>query len=311
MASTTGANNNNKSRPSNSYENNEEAWETELAKANRSALIVIRNLTSESLFRIKFSLIHGMWRKFPPEIIEPNQEVRFGSESKGFMTGTEGSLELKMWEGQDPFIFHWVNPFFASATMTVKGPNNYRVAQDVTSKAAMKVVLTIHDPYEHSEIERNQLVVSQAPVIYDLWKLELKKSAKSVMLRIHNSYTKPLILQNAVLRHGIWGLIPPERIDPDTFVEFGAQSHGMTGSAGTFAYSFSKEHKIGAQFTWRLSHIKSTILNALHFAEENTVVGDHCEIVLHFSSDEAYALEENEEQKEADPQSSNNSDIKE
>jgi uncharacterized membrane protein affecting hemolysin expression len=24
------------------------------------------------------------------------------------MTGTEGSLELKMWEGQDPFIFHWV-----------------------------------------------------------------------------------------------------------------------------------------------------------------------------------------------------------
>lgn len=61
MASTTGANNNNKSRPSNSYENNEEAWETELAKANRSALIVIRNLTSESLFRIKFSLIHGMW----------------------------------------------------------------------------------------------------------------------------------------------------------------------------------------------------------------------------------------------------------
>ena len=24
------------------------------------------------------------------------------------MTGTEGALELKMWEGQDPFIFHWV-----------------------------------------------------------------------------------------------------------------------------------------------------------------------------------------------------------
>jgi len=59
MATTTP--NTNNLQPNNSYENNEETWEKDIAKANRSSLIVIRNLTSESLFRTKFSLIHGMW----------------------------------------------------------------------------------------------------------------------------------------------------------------------------------------------------------------------------------------------------------
>jgi hypothetical protein len=35
----------------------------------------------------KPDLRHGIWRKPPPEYVEPNQTIEFGSESDGVMIG--------------------------------------------------------------------------------------------------------------------------------------------------------------------------------------------------------------------------------
>jgi hypothetical protein len=54
-------------------------WILTLKEANCSCLIIIKNNTSDILFRTDFVLESGMWRHFPDEMIKPMDHIVFGS----------------------------------------------------------------------------------------------------------------------------------------------------------------------------------------------------------------------------------------
>jgi hypothetical protein len=54
-------------------------WIATLREANCSCLIIIKNKTSDILFRTDFVLESGMWRHFPDEMIKPMDQIVFGS----------------------------------------------------------------------------------------------------------------------------------------------------------------------------------------------------------------------------------------
>jgi hypothetical protein len=97
--------------------------------AARSTVVYIKNTTDCTLERTWATLSHGVWWKYPPAVIPGNTTVSFGSESNGFMTGTEGSAtfmvtfcpELGPGPGSNlgSVGFEWDNPYV--------GSNSYQV----------------------------------------------------------------------------------------------------------------------------------------------------------------------------------------
>lgn len=83
----------------------------------------------------------------------------------------------------------------------------------------------------------------QAPLVYETWKYLLKQALQGkntlrnselsgILLTISNSSEFTLRLQSSETTHGVWSLAPPEVILPGAQVDFGAESHGITGTAG-------------------------------------------------------------------------------
>jgi hypothetical protein len=97
--------------------------------AARTTVVSLKNITDCTLERTWATLSHGVWWKYPPAVIPANTTVSFGSESNGFMTGTEGSAtfmvtfcpELGPGPGSDlgSVTFEWNNPYV--------GSNSYQV----------------------------------------------------------------------------------------------------------------------------------------------------------------------------------------
>src|SRR5690625_1603000 len=89
----------------------ENIWVKELSKSSCAAYIVIHNLSIFTLERMHYSLDHGIWKHFPPEKILPKTVVKFGSGSKGFMTGTSGFVEYSRQGMIGVLNFNWSYPF--------------------------------------------------------------------------------------------------------------------------------------------------------------------------------------------------------
>lgn len=102
--------------------------------AARSTKITFVNSSPFNLIRVEQHLDHGIWMDsmHPPEVIEPGQTVAWGSESSGFMTGTEGSAEYRIcgnYENAGPqdlrisFKVHWDNPYDGSNSRSHSWPS--------------------------------------------------------------------------------------------------------------------------------------------------------------------------------------------
>ena len=93
----------------------------------RSFYITLRNLTSLDLNRKDLGLEHGEWgdggKDVPPEYIPAGGVSRWGSESDGFMTGTEGFVAYNSSAGQ--VVFNWDDPYVGSNGFTVQVPAGY------------------------------------------------------------------------------------------------------------------------------------------------------------------------------------------
>lgn len=61
-------------------------------KSKKSVLIQISNTTDYTLQLESQTLSHGIFRQFPPEIIEPGTSKNFGAENHG-LNGTEGEVK--------------------------------------------------------------------------------------------------------------------------------------------------------------------------------------------------------------------------
>ncbi|WP_165953752.1 aegerolysin family protein [Streptomyces sp. 8K308] len=117
--------------------------------AARSYDISIVNLTNMELTREKSHLDHGVWSgegsETPPDKIAPGETVHFGSESQGFMTGTEGYVTYGSPAGD--FTVYWDNPYVGSDSSSATCPSGYeKVKSDSAgNNATLKVVF-----YENS-----------------------------------------------------------------------------------------------------------------------------------------------------------------
>lgn len=123
--------------------------------AARSFSITVQNFTGKVWKRSNMGLSHGEWSNgggaVPPEVIdrltldaEGNAKpgvVQFGSESDGFATGTEGSVEFK----SDLGLMHigWNNPFVGSNGFGVGLPDGYRADYGDISGNNAGVTITI------------------------------------------------------------------------------------------------------------------------------------------------------------------------
>lgn len=82
--------------------------------ATRSTRILFHNQTNYSLVKIEEGLQHGEWTNpwKPPDLISPNNNTEWRSESDGLATGTEGSVKYGINNGEDASVYiHWDNPF--------------------------------------------------------------------------------------------------------------------------------------------------------------------------------------------------------
>src|ERR1700737_1298225 len=82
----------------------------------RSTQIFLHNETNFALTKLEEDLPHGEWGhdggQRPPQSIAPNATAEMGSDSSGFLTGTEGSVRYRIEDGKSSSCyFHWDNPY--------------------------------------------------------------------------------------------------------------------------------------------------------------------------------------------------------
>ncbi len=82
--------------------------------AARSTRIIFHNQTEFSLSKTEVDLPHGEWTNpwQPSDLINPQTDAEWRSESDGIATGTEGSVRFTINNGEGAGAYvHWDNPF--------------------------------------------------------------------------------------------------------------------------------------------------------------------------------------------------------
>eukprot|EP01126_Amoeba_proteus_P007879 TRINITY_DN12873_c0_g1_i1.p1 TRINITY_DN12873_c0_g1~~TRINITY_DN12873_c0_g1_i1.p1 ORF type:complete len:380 (-),score=81.39 TRINITY_DN12873_c0_g1_i1:257-1396(-) len=309
----------------------EMAWIEKLRDANCSCLIRIKNTTNNILFRTDFVLESGMWRKFPQETISPGKHIVFGSESYGFCTGTGGYVAFSMAGVSQPFKMSWSVPFFGSPSTTVSSPESFRIGRnEFLHSTASTVEFSIHDPYEgdYRHSEKHVPLVVEVPKVYETWKYLLKKATQGILITITNTTTHTLILVNCETESGVWSLSPPTTVTPGMTCDFGAQSHGISGSEGWFLYKIQLEKKVNERiklsdeeeeeehvfgesqkneepeisgenepkeyfitFRWQIPIFGSPHYSSNLFTVVPKLIGDQSEVEVRFTCDELFAIQ--------------------
>jgi hypothetical protein len=83
-------------------------------RAARSTEVTLVNKTKCLLTLRSKDLYHGIWYKDPVQVIQPGATDVFGTESDGFMTGTEAAvnyLASGCIQAGRRVRFHWANPW--------------------------------------------------------------------------------------------------------------------------------------------------------------------------------------------------------
>lgn len=253
-----------------------------------------------------------MWRKFPPETILPGSEVLFGSESFGFCTGTSGFTSYTMAGVAQPFLLAWDVPFWGSASSETTFPDNYRVGkEELLDSKSGTVEFSVHDPYEgdYRYGEKEIQLVVEVPLVYETWKVCLKEALQGIILTLSNTSEYTLTLVSCETTHGVWSLAPPSLVLPGTEHDFGAESHGLTGSSGQIIYYISPNKEVEpereetaegsertdglqASFAWDIPVIGSPEYAATYFSVVPTLVGTQCEVKLKLGPEETFKLDQ-------------------
>jgi len=101
-----------------------------------------------------------------------------------------------------------------------------------------------------------------------------------------------LLLSNLSVPNGIWRLEPPKEIPPGLEADFGAESYGIGGTSGKISWTLKEVDQVNMpiNFTWEVGLIGSPEYTSNVFSIEPVVIGNHTEVILHFSSDELYLV---------------------
>ncbi len=113
----------------------------------RSFFIRLVNSTSDTLTRNDFGLSRGVWSgggsAVPPDQILAGHAATWQSESKGFTTGTDGTVSFGMPQG--PVNIKWGNPLVGANTLEVSVPPGITRNRSLNFKgnhAAVEIILS-------------------------------------------------------------------------------------------------------------------------------------------------------------------------
>ena len=97
----------------------------------RSVNVFVLNTTDKSLTLVTNSqnLDHGEWSsgRYPPTVIPAGGFGSWASESKGFMTGTEGNVSYTVQDTGKTAVFYWNNPYAGGNSYSAGGPPGFKV----------------------------------------------------------------------------------------------------------------------------------------------------------------------------------------
>jgi hypothetical protein len=117
-----------------------------LATAARSVSVTFRNNTTHNLTMRYSEVFSGVWRLRPRIYVYPSQEIYWGTESNGFMTGTSGAVMYDMDNGEN-FTVKWNNPYVGSNTYTFSGTalgtGGFKIVRSGGSGNNAQVTLTL------------------------------------------------------------------------------------------------------------------------------------------------------------------------
>ena len=117
-----------------------------LATAARSVSVTFRNNTTHNLTMRYSEVFSGVWRLRPRIYVSPSQEIYWGTESNGFMTGTSGAVMYDMDDGKH-FTVKWSNPYVGSNTYTFSGTalgaGGFKITRSGGSGNNAQVTLTL------------------------------------------------------------------------------------------------------------------------------------------------------------------------
>jgi len=213
-----------------------------LKKANCAALVRLKNSTQDILHRTDFILPSGMWRKFPPQSLEPDLLHHFGTESFGVCTGTEGTVLYQRAKGEKAIQLEWSVPFLGVPQSNADCGENYIIRKEITGSKPVIFDFQICEP-NNSNNQRPASGILEAPIIYETWKMELKSANKSVLVTVSNITDYKLFLVSSYLSSGIWRSPVPEEVPPQTNAEFGVESHGYLTIKGHVTYELITKKK--------------------------------------------------------------------
>eukprot|EP01130_Rhizamoeba_saxonica_P014544 TRINITY_DN636_c0_g3_i1.p1 TRINITY_DN636_c0_g3~~TRINITY_DN636_c0_g3_i1.p1 ORF type:complete len:201 (-),score=41.28 TRINITY_DN636_c0_g3_i1:25-627(-) len=195
-----------------------------------------------------------------------------------------------MSENMDPFTVSWSIPFIGKPSIKTDCPDRFIIGTEKYLNKSNELVLSIHSPFD-SDLGNGLDFVVEVPVIYETWKLDLKKAMRSIQMRISNISDDILVLKSSIITHGIWRQEPAAEVGPNIPNDFGAESHGLYGSSGEISYYVKGKEDLVAYFRWNVPMFGKHEIETNAFSVETTVEGDHTEVILHFSTDELFTLQ--------------------
>lgn len=105
-----------------------EAAAPKIVAAARSTDVTLNNRTATTFQRNYAKLDGGIWNNLPPETVEVGQTGKWGSESNGFATGTEGTASYQLATGE--VRIHWNNPYSGGNSYSCDVPYGYTCTRD-------------------------------------------------------------------------------------------------------------------------------------------------------------------------------------
>eukprot|EP01084_Bolivina_argentea_P045675 84077_1 len=181
--------------------------------ASRSVGVLFKNMSTFRLQRTNEKLVHGFWtdNMIPPEYIEATAAVYFGSQSDGFMTGTEGTVTYLMINGPGSVILNWDNPYSGGNSYSQSAPkgfdcihsggggNNANVTFILEASSATTTVPNAKKAESNNVNDKNEPVTDEKAD-----KTESAGAARSVSVIFQNVTTSVLLRTGAQLSHGEW-----------------------------------------------------------------------------------------------------------
>ena len=118
---------------------------TSARAAARSTHVIIKNNTDHNMVFVSGSTKHGIVTQKPPHIIAIGGIGDLRAESKGFLTGTEGSVTYSLDGVGGNAAFHWDNPFVGSNSANGSAPGGFKVEMIGDKGNRTLVFFSIHD----------------------------------------------------------------------------------------------------------------------------------------------------------------------